>query len=228
MLLKRLNLRHDVLTLPERMHPDFERDLQRNVLGAKACKGLNAYSILMDLCGNGPEPLVVYGNLSEITKRDRYRYPRIPEALLSPALLTKFAAMGGSAIAYGEFARWLESVRRLTRYRINVLDLMHWEHRVGSWGAMSFSQYDLAFESLCPYNCRRYIETMLGVPFRYRTMPDYVLHRAMVARLWPETLSLPIMTVNRETAAWRRWIVDSLYRTGIYDVLKYLYILGKR
>ena len=105
---------------------------------------------------------------------------------------------------------------------------MHWEQRVGNWAAMTFNEYDIAFETLCPYNCRKYIELMLSVPFKYRTMPDYILHHEIINNLWPETLKYSVMTVNREKNKLKYEFINFLYRTNLYDVLKYIYIMMYR
>jgi len=227
-LSERLGFQHKVLALPNRLPPEFVSFLMNNLMAAKAFKGVNAYSIAENLLNWGSDTVVVYGNLSEITKRDRFRYPQVPSWLISGALLTECVRMTGSTIAFRELSNWLEAVRPLTRLNVNILDLMHWEQRVGSWAAMTFSIYDVAFETFCPYNCRRYIEYMWGVPFRQRTMPDYKLHHAIARNLWPETLELPVLTINRETNRLRRWALNALYRTWTYDVIKYLYLLFYR
>ncbi len=224
-LSERLGFQHKVLILPDQLPPDLDVLLKRDLMAGKALKGINAYSIAEDLLRWKSDTVVVYGNLSEITKRDRFRYPQVPSWLISGAFLTECVRMTGSAIAYRELSHWLKAVRPLTRFNVNILDLMHWEHRVGSWAAMTFGVYDFAFETFCPYNCRRYIEYMWGVPFKQRTMPDYRLHHAIIRKLWPETLLLPVLTINRETNRLRRWAVDTLYKTWIYDVIKYLYLL---
>lgn len=75
---------------------------------------------------------------------------------------------------------------------------MHWEQRVGNWGAMAFAEYKIIHESLCPYSCRSYIEYMLRVPFKYRTNPDYKLHHAIIAANWPEVLNYDINPANNK------------------------------
>ena len=185
-MLKKLDLKHSVLVLPERLDEDFKAIMQKNVFTARVIKGLNAISIYDHFKGESKEIVVLYGNCSEITKRDRFRFPKTPKPLLSATALAAMALMSQSKIAIEEFRKWLIPVKKLTKYNIDILDLMHWEQRVGNWGAMTFSEYDMVYESLCPYSCRRYIEYMLSVPFKYRTKPEYKLHREIIAALWPE------------------------------------------
>ena len=227
-LMQRLGLKHRVIVKSEDLPPEFEQMLARNIMAAKKFKAVNVFTIKHNLMPDEDNWAVVYGNLSEISKRDRFRYPSTPNFLLTPELLTEMARMTGSEIALNEFRSWLDTVKELTKYNVNVLDLMHWEHRVGSWAAMSFSEYDIAFDTVCPFNCRAYITSMLGVPFRYRTMPDYVLHKAIINNLWPEVLEEEIRTINRETVKWRKIGLDYLYRTNLYDIIKYIFIMYYR
>lgn len=227
-LMQKLGLKHKVLIRPDLLPEDFFQILQKNVMAAKQEKGINAFSILKDLVNGDNDYAIVYGNLSEISKRDRFRYPDIPKLLWSGAFLTECVKMTGSKIALRELTQWLLSVRGFTECNINALDLMHWEHRVGSWAAMSFSEYDIAVETICPYNCRKYIELMLSVPFRYRTMPDYKLHHAMIQSLWPEVLDFDIRTVSSEYKGWKKVGLELLYRTHIYDIVKYIHMMCYR
>jgi hypothetical protein len=224
-LMQKLGLRHKVLIRPDRLPEDFDRILKMNVMAAKVAKGINAYSIHRDLVGGEDDYSIIYGNLSEISKRDRYRYPGVPKLLWSGAFLAECVQMTGSKIAQRELSNWLRSVRGFTKYNINALDLMHWEHRVGGWAAMSFSEYDISVETVCPYNCRRYIELMLSVPFRFRTMPKYKLHHAMIGSLWPEVLDFEIRTISSRYPGWKKTGLDFLYRTPLYDIIKYSYLM---
>jgi hypothetical protein len=99
---------------------------------------------------------------------------------------------------------------------------MHWEQRVGNWGAMTLSEYDIVYESLCPYSCRKYIEYMLRVPFKFRTKPDYKLHHDIIAALWPEALTYEI---NPEKNRMKKTVEDFLYQTDLYDPIKLLYLM---
>jgi len=227
-LLHQIDFKHSILVLPEELDKDFDMSFRKNVFTARTIKGLNAYSIFKNFHAESQDTVVVYGNLHEITKRDRYRWPRLPKILIRGSVLTEMAQMTRSKIALKEFTIWFNSVKKVTDYNVDILDLMHWEQRVGNWAAMTFSEYDIAFETLCPYNCRQYIEYMLRVPFKYRTMPDYKLHHELIRNLWPETLNFDITTVNRSKNKYAKVLVDFLYRTNLYDMLKYLYIMTYR
>ena len=221
-MLKKLGLEHKVLVLPEKLDQYFESILQKNIFTARTTKGLNAISIYDHFKDDKKEIVVLYGNCSEITKRDRFRFPKTPKQLLNGTVLTAMAQMSRSDIARDQFEQWVNSTKKLTRYNIDILDLMHWEQRVGNWGAMGLSEYEMVYESLCPYSCRRYIEYMLRVPFKYRTKPEYKLHCEIIATLWPEALEYEI---NPEINRTKRIIDYFLYRSNIYDLIKLSHIM---
>jgi hypothetical protein len=222
LLLKQLGLEHSVLTLPKTLDDDFKTVLEKNVFTARVAKGLNAASIFDHFKNDTKEIVVLYGNCSEITKRDRFRFPKTSKFLLSGTALATMVNMNHSGIALKEFSKWLTSVKKLTKYNVDILDLMHWEQRVGNWGAMAFSEYEMVYESLCPYSCRKYIEYMLSVSFKFRTKPDYKLHHAIISSLWPEALQ---QEINPEKNKIIKSIEDILYRTNIYDPVKFLYLM---
>lgn len=95
-----------------------------------------------------------------------------------------------------EIGRWLRDAglaARSTGY--NVLDLFHWEQRMGNWGVMYCSNSDVAGEMLLPFNCRHLHEILLGVREKYRRSPHYELFAAMASSMWPETLGVPVNDV---------------------------------
>jgi len=221
-MLKKLELEHSILVLPEKLDEDFNAILQKNVFTARINKGLNAISLHNRFKSESKEVVVLFGNCSEITKRDRFRFPKTPKPLISGTVLAGMALMSQSEIAVREFAKWLTPVKELTKLNVDILDLMHWEQRVGNWGAMTFSEYDMVHESICPYSCRSYIEYMLRVPFKYRTNPEYKLHHEIIAANWPEALDFDINPENNRLV---KGMEDFLFRTNLYDPIKLLHIM---
>lgn len=221
-----LGLRHLYVREEAEVDEDFEKIFISNVFTARRPTMLNAYAIQKQLGPDDGDLTVIYGNCAEITKRDRSRYPKLPKCLITGKSITEMALLSHSRTALKEFEGWLASLRSLAqRCNLDVLDLLHWEHRVGSWAAMSFHEYEMTFEVLCPYSCRGYIELLLAVPFKYRTKPEYLLQTLIARRLWPEVLRFP---VNPSDSRARKAIEDFLYRTNLYDVMKYLSMMCYR
>ncbi len=223
-LLKTLNLSHHVLPLNFDIAESFKSIGMQNVYGARYSKLVNAYTI-KEFLNSKDKHLVVFGNLAEIAKRDRYRWPITPRWLLSGNLLSIMSLMWPSPTAQQQLKIWLKSVRNVHKYNIQILDLMHWEQRVGNWAATTLSEYDIAFDSLCPYNCRKFFETMLKVPFKYRTKPQYALHKKLLENLWPAVLKLP---VSPQPCIFKNVILDLMYSTKTYDLAKIVFLLTMR
>jgi len=226
MLCKKLHLHHRYINQVEAIDGEFENAFKENVFTARRSTMSDAYAIYEHFGVEKEDLTVIYGNCAEITKRDRSRYPKLPNFLITGKSVTEMALLSHSSTALHEFETWLSTVKYLaTKYKFDVLDLLHWEHRVGSWASMSFQEYEMAFEVICPYSCRQYIEYLLSVPFKYRTKPDYIMQHKIAQTLWPQTLDLPINPVN---SRFKKAIGDLLYKTDMYDALKYVFMMYHR
>ncbi len=220
-LFENLKLNHKVILLPREVPDWYSRILEKSMHRYRPVKALNSYALFRHLSLHENNTVVVWGNLAEITKRDRSRWPDINEVLLTPDYVSLMAFMHGSRKAHKEFKDWLKSARNCAKHNVRALDLLHWEHRVGSWAAGSLSEYDTAFDSLCPYNCREYIELFLRVPFKYRTKPHYKAHTDLIKKMWAATLYLPL---GKQKRGFSGIALDLMYKSGVYDYLKYGYI----
>ncbi|MDD1646057.1 MAG: hypothetical protein LUP93_07125 [Methanomicrobiales archaeon] len=88
---------------------------------------------------------------------------------------------------------WLEDARAVEGdFNIRLLDLFYWEHLLGRILATMLLEYDLVSEHCAPYNNRFLLSTILQVPVRYRSHPDYLFHARVIEHLWPELLQYPI------------------------------------
>lgn len=221
-MLHDMGLHHHVIFPPDNIDTEFIDVFQKNVFTARKKKGINAFSFYNYFRNENKEFLVVSGDFSDITKRSRTRFPKSPKLLINGSTLAAMARMPSTQIAKKEFAKWLVSVKKLTKLNIDILDLMHWEQRMASWGAATLCEHEIIYESLCPFTCRRYIEYMLRVPFKYRTNPDYKLHRSIISANWPEALNYEINPVNNKI---KKSLEKFLYKTGVYDPIQFFNIM---
>lgn len=74
--------------------------------------------------------------------------------------------------------------------KIHYMDLMYWEHRMGSWHSQVVAESDIAFDSVSLYNCRKVLELFLSQPFRDRR--DATLYHECIRQAWPCLLDWPI------------------------------------
>jgi hypothetical protein len=130
------------------------------------------------------------GHCSEIA-RTAYYLP--PEADLSPADLVNLTGMDSTPFVLDQFDRWLAGAKEARRSTgASLQDLFYWEQRVGRWAANGQSQWDMVHERFTPFNCRPLLFTLLAVPAKYRSYPDYRLYRRLIEKLSSSVLSEPV------------------------------------
>lgn len=213
-MLPALGLEHRIVFHCEKMDPQFESIYRRNVSTARLGHGLNAYAFYRHFLEQGKERVVINGVCGEITRGFYYLPALISVNGVSLCSLTR---MRGSKLAMEQFESWLESTRGVSRESgVSVLDLFYWEQRVGSWAAMSYSEYDIAFESFSPMNCRLFLTTMLGVKPRFRRSADTLVHRALIRRMWPQTLGYVINPPRNFGSG----IITRMKRTPLHGIIK--------
>lgn len=213
-MLGKFGAAHHIVQGLEMLEPEFEAAFRQSVTAARTRIGKNALAIKTHFDELQRKPLVVNGFCGEIT-RSYYRLPQ--RVVLSGKVLATLAGMAGSESVEKAFGQWLEAARAHPQKTISLLDLFYWENRTANWGAMSYSEYDIAFDSLSPFNCREVIELLLGVDSKLRLPPDYEIHRALIQKMWPELLDFPI----NPPANFKERILGNARKTPFYDWLRY-------
>lgn len=213
-MLPALGLEHKIVVHHEMMDKEFERIYRRNVCTARYGHGLNAYAFHRYFSEQGKERVLINGVCGEITRSFYYLPTLVP---VNGVTLCSLARMKGSRMALVQFESWLESAREVSRESdVSLLDLFYWEQRVGSWAAMSYSEYDIAFESFSPMNCRLFLTIMLGVKKNYRQAFDTFLHRALIKRMWPQALNYVINPPQKIGGK----LIRKMKRTPIHGIIK--------
>lgn len=217
-MLKELGLKHEIIGHSEIIDPDFEKFFRRNVTMARKTKGLNAYAIFRYLKTVKTEMMVANGVCGEIT-RHFYFLPKVIS--INGKSLAALAGMSGSEIAVEQFEKWLSESNEISKTGISLLDLFYWEQRLGNWAAMSYSEYDIAFDSFSPMNCRKLIQCMLETDNKFRKPPKYMFHKMLIEKMWPQTAEFSINPSDNMVSA----IKTRIKRTTlhhIYKTIKYI------
>lgn len=178
------------LACPQGMDPHFEVQFFLHSVDAHPACGVLAQALYAHF---PKDHWCVKGNVSEVGRCKYYLFGRaLPARRISGALFATLHNMEGSAFAAAHFQEWIDSTLPLCE-RIGMVptDLFHWELVLGSWQASSQLEWDMAMETLSPYNNRLLLETLLAVPDRYRQGPEWRFHRDLLQRMWPALLSLP-------------------------------------
>ena len=117
-------------------------------------------------------------------------------------ITSRLAAAGGDlAHLYttgpgNDFARrslepWFKDAVQLCRdTNYNLLDLFHWELKLGRLSSQMILEEDLVMEAVHPFNCREIIAAGLAVDWNSRSMPaGSLLHKRIIELMWPECLA---------------------------------------
>ena len=111
---------------------------------------------------------------------------------------------------------WLKNAKKICiSTNMDILDLFHWEHRMGSWQAQSQLEWDIVQEVFNPFNYRPLLEIMLGTPIKYRKEKDALLIKGIINHSWPALLKWPINPLNKMDI-FRNWYRKLLKGMGIY------------
>jgi hypothetical protein len=182
-LLSTVGLQHHILDCSSTMDSDFRAIYMQNVDNAHEAWGHIAFGLSITYPQNR---VCVKGSCSEIARCFYYKggYPRS----ITGTTLAELNGMNNNRFAILQFEKWLkQSLGSAKDSNIHILDLFYWEHRMGSWQAMSQLEWDIVQEAYTPFNCRDLLTILLAVNIRYRKYP-YKLYKYVIFKLWPELL----------------------------------------
>ena len=189
-LLAKLGLPHGLIECPAGMAKSFAQIYFGNVSLAHYAHGPIAFGLFLHF----PQGHVcLKGTCSEIARCFFYKHGQ-PEIMDGEMLAIKAAGLTRHTVyAVRHFDRWLKEAQPVSEaFSYNVLDLFQWEQKVAHFVATGEGQCDIVYEMLAPYNCRALLETLLSVPVRFRSHPNYVLYGKLIEGLWREALAEPI------------------------------------
>ncbi|RPH51736.1 MAG: hypothetical protein EHM85_05530 [Desulfobacteraceae bacterium] len=187
-LLERYGLKHHIAHHSNRVDDDFQIIFKRNVTGAKDLHSKNANAFLKYFESIGTEMVVAQGEAGGLGKRF-YRLP--PFFRVNEKTLATVVGMRGSRTAERAIGEWLKSANQTVNSGINILDLLYWEMRLGNWSTLAVSSYDIVFETLLPFNCRKLLECFISVDINYRLTKKNT-HLCLIEHMWPELLEFPL------------------------------------
>jgi hypothetical protein len=231
-LLRRLGVTHHVIDATAPAEEAFWQLYRANTYGAHKAWSDIAFS----LHNHYPSRHVaISGNCAEIA-RCYYSKPgrvrRVAAAKVTVRDLLYQEGMDGNAFSLEHIGRWFdEAAPQAIDNGYDLLDLFYWEQRMGRWQASAQLEWDIAQETVSPFNCRALISTWLGVDSAFRIPPSSTLFLEMTHRLWPEVLSEP---VNPESSARKllrsakRQTFSLLGRTPLLTVYRRIRGIGHR
>lgn len=101
--------------------------------------------------------------------------------------------LGKSAFVNQEINYWIDDAKKYSKqYGIPLLDLFHWEQKVGNWGALYAFEQDIAIEEFCPHSNKNLLLSILQIEPKKRSAPKCALYKNLIKYIWVETLNEPI------------------------------------
>lgn len=219
-ILEANGLDHHIIPYDDNMDDDFKYHFFQNTQIPRVMKGNNANTVYKYFKKTSKEMLVCNGEIGGIAKR----FYRLPYFLpLNGTVLSILTKMAGSKHIEESHERWLESAKIAQKHGIHILDLLYLEGRMANWSSMATSEYDIAFDSLSPFNCRRIIQNFLYAPKNYRKSGSYKIHNALINYMWPELSKYPI---NPQIGI-KNKIKKRIFYSNTYMFLKFAKIIAK-
>jgi hypothetical protein len=186
-LLPRLGLTHHVFRCPSTMNDAFAEIYRNNVTTAHDVYGIIAEALYASFPG---DHVMVKGVVSEVTRCwYQQRVPHATNQTLTPAMLAHAVEMD-HPFALAALDGWLQGTNRALN--VDILDLLFWEQRIGSWQSTAQLEWDIVQDVLTPFNCRALLIDLLSLDTKHRASHSPAIYIELMKTLWPEVLDEPI------------------------------------
>ena len=217
-LLKQLNLPHDIVDCTAPAPTWFQETFADNALPSHVEEGATiAYGVARS---HLRDKIAVIGCCPEVARCFYYRFgTHEPITSIAPFLAIE-RGWGDIPFIRDHLTRWFNALQS-SNHGVDLFDLFYWEHRVGGFMAHSQLEQSIAYESFMPFNHRRMLSLLLSAPTKSRVAPHYRLYKALLKRMWPETLAQPINPVSTRQALGDR-LRYMLGRMGLYEATRKL------
>lgn len=185
-LMSKLNLPFEIIKYPKRLD-NTELNIARESISFFRKKNLEY--IINYFHKKHANKLTLNGNISEIIRLEFDEiYNLTPQKI---AFIQKYPHL---PYAISEYENWLEENKSLfSEMGYRALDMLYWEENCANWVSKSKTEFRAyGIEVFSPFNCRKYILTLYGLPKKYRRKQNPVIYKKMIELLWPEVLQVPV------------------------------------
>jgi hypothetical protein len=218
-LLPKLGIPHHLFEV-EFMSPEFKEYYDSNATWAREKRGHEASTALKHL---GSEATVLNSNISEVPQCFYW----LPRSNITGEGLAMATGLN-HPMAVSEFQKWIDGARSACEAsRLNIMTLFDYELR-SRWVSAAYAEYDIAYETFCPYNNRRLFAWELAVDERHRRSRRLDVLIKHIRYMWPEVLAEPInpeekMAARLQKIFWNYFIHKTITPwVPIYDYLRYV------
>ncbi|MFC2160402.1 hypothetical protein ACFLRX_01985 [Acidobacteriota bacterium] len=217
-LLPKFGIKHHQFEM-QLMSSEFRKYYECSATWARERRGHIAHTAYLNF---GPETTVLNSNLSEISQCWYW----LPKSKINGEGLA-LASRLYHPFAIKEFQNWIEGARSSCELaNMNILTLFDIELR-SRWVAAAFAEYDIAYDTFCPYNNFYFLSLEISVNERHRRRRLDVLIKH-IKYMWPELLNEPINPPDRtiekiQQFIWKKVIHKTITPLfPIYDYLRYI------
>lgn len=219
LLLAPLGIEHHKVSIGP-MEDEFSGYYQSSATWARQRRGAIAWAALNHF---GSEGTVLVSDRSEIHECWNW----LPKSRINGEGLA-VATMLKHPFATSEFQKWIDGAQAAcVASNMNILVLYDLEPR-SRWVAAAHSEYDIAYETFCPYNNRYLFCLELSVSERYRRSRQLTFLINQIRYMWAEVLAQPINPEQRMLDRIKKFLLNCIVHKTItpffpiYDFLRYL------
>lgn len=113
---------------------------------------------------------------------DRKDDPLAPETLAKRFTYSKFSSDARLIKEFSDYIDYVEFKSAMNK-GYDLYDLFYWEHRLGKWASLMFSELDLSTEVALPMNSRKFINALLSIPYKQRA--DKSIYQMISQKIHP-------------------------------------------
>ncbi len=196
-MLSSLGLKHHVIDCNKDVPGSFIGFYERNApLSHYDDWGKMAYAMMLEY---PMERLCIKGNGSGILKCSYYKRNMLRKVESHYDLLNIIYKWKGLNYAEAAIRRWYSTTAPVAKYyNFHILDLLYWEHRMGSWQSQSQLEWGFLQETFTPFNHRPLLESLMSSPAFCRLPPECPVFRDMCTYLWEDTMDFPVNPLSRK------------------------------
>ncbi len=215
-MLRRFNIPFNKLDCRMEMNPEFYKIYKSNVDFAHD----DYAKIANGMIDKFPQDkVVIRGNVSEIARCSFYPNGKHDEITSAGQLLAKWPVWNKIPYIIEYLDKWMNDVNELCKENnVDILDLWYMELFMSGWMAQNQLEWDIVHEEFTPYNYRPLIETLLGVPVKYRLRNKPILYEKILNHLWPELMYWPVNPPSwNKRHQFKYFIANLLKKTSLYN-----------
>lgn len=221
-ILKRFDIPYNKLDCRKELNPAFTKTYKSNVDLAHD----DWMTITNGMMDHYPQKRVVLrGNVSEIARNCFYSEGHQGEITSANQLLFDWQEWSKIPFILDYLNCWIKNTKNISKENnLDILDLWYMEIFMGGWQAQGQLEWDIIHEEFTPYNYRPLIETMLGVPIKYRLHDKPRLYQEIIQQTWPELLYWPFNPPSwNKRHQLKYYMADKLKKVGLYNIGLKLY-----